>query len=165
MADTLTLFPNQRLEDMIAEFVAGLMRTPVDLRRREENRKQQDAERQQRSQEATQLSKETQRTGEEKLKQLNRWVEDRERAERLRRLAAAYAERSCTRSAQDKSEYKALIEWASRQADRRDPFVSEKSGSVLGRKRELTWYSRFVSRLTISRIVPSHRGRTVCCER
>ncbi len=36
--------------------------------------------------------------------------------------------------------YKAWVEWANQQADRLDPFVSEKPPSVLDRKHELHWW-------------------------
>jgi hypothetical protein len=75
-----------------------------------------------------------------KLEQLNKSVDDRERAERLRRFIAAYAEKSLSWPAEKQPQYQAWIEWATRQADRLDPFVLEKRPSVLDRKRELSWW-------------------------
>ena len=129
----------QRVENLIADFVAGLMRTAVALRRQEEERKRREAEQQRRAQEREQLRKDIQEE-EEKLKQFNQWVDDWERAERLRRFIAAYAEKTRSWSAERQPKYKAWIEWATRQADRIDPFVSEKPASVLDRKRELGYW-------------------------
>lgn len=129
----------QRIENVIADFVAGLMRTAVALRRQEEERKRREAEQQRRAQEREQLRKDIQEE-EEKLKQFNQWVDDWERAERLRRFIAAYAQKTGSWSVEKQSKYKAWIEWATRQADRIDPFVSEKPTSVLDRKRELGYW-------------------------
>jgi hypothetical protein len=127
----------QRVENLIADFVAGLMRSAVALRRQEEERKHREAEEQKRIQEREQLLKDIQEE-EKKLEQFNKWVDQWERVERLRRFIAAYAEKSRAWSAEKQSQYKAWIEWATRQADRIDPFVSEKPASVLDRKRELS---------------------------
>lgn len=129
----------QRVESLIAEFVAGLMRTVVALRRQEEARKQREAEEQRRAKEAVQLRQDIQEE-EKKLEQLNKWTDDWDRAERLRRFIAAYAEKSPFWSAEKQAQYKAWIEWATRQADRLDPFVLGKPSSVLDRKRELSWW-------------------------
>lgn len=129
----------QRIENVIADFVAGLMRTAVALRRQEEERKRRDAEQQRRAQEREQLRKDIQEE-EEKLKQFNQWMDDWERAERLRRFIAAYAEKTRSWSTEKQPKYKAWIEWATRQADRIDPFVSEKPASVLDRKHELGYW-------------------------
>jgi hypothetical protein len=126
----------QRVEAFIADFVAGLMRTAVALRRQEEERKRREAEQQKRAQEMTQLRKDIQYE-EKKLKQFNEWVDGWERAERLRRFITAYAERSGSWAAENQPRHKAWIEWATRQADRLDPFVSEKPPSVLDRQRDL----------------------------
>ena len=71
-----------------------------------------------------------------KLEQFNKWVDEWERAERLRRFIAAYVEKYQSWSAEKQPQYKAWIEWATRQADRIDPFVVEKPASVLDRKHE-----------------------------
>lgn len=126
----------QRVESRIADFVAGLMRTAVAQRRREEKRKRDEAEQQQRAEEAVHLRKAIEQE-EEKLKQLNRWMDEWEGAERMRRFIAAYAEKTSSWTGEKQSKYKAWIEWATRQADRIDPFVSEKPTSVLDRKHEL----------------------------
>jgi hypothetical protein len=126
----------QRIESLIADFLAGLMRTAVALRRQEEERKQREAEEKRRAQERVQLQKEIE-AEEKKLEQFNHWVDQWDRAERLRRFIAAYSEKSRLRSAEKQPEYKAWIEWATRQADRLDPFVAEKPASVLDRKHEL----------------------------
>ncbi len=126
----------QRIENHVAEFVAGLMRTAVAQRRHEEERKKREAEQQKRAQERAQLRKDI---GEEekKLEQFNNWVDLWERAERLRRFISAYADKTRSWPAEKQPHYKAWIEWATKQADRIDPFVSEKPESVLDRKHEL----------------------------
>lgn len=126
----------QRIENLIADFVAGLMRTAVALRRQEEERQQREANEQKREQERAQLQKDIQEE-EKKLEQFNKWVDEWERAERLRRFINAYAEKSRSWSAEKQPRYKEWIEWATRQADRIDPFVAEKPTSVLDRKHEL----------------------------
>jgi hypothetical protein len=126
----------QRLESLVGDFVAGLMRTAVAIRRQEEERKQREAEQDRRAREAEQLRKDIQEE-EKKLEQLNQWVESWEHAERLRRFIAVYAEKSISWSAEKQAQYKAWIEWAAKQADRLDPFVPEKPASVLDRKHEL----------------------------
>lgn len=126
----------QRVENLIADFVAGLMQTAVALRRQEEERRHREAEKERRAQQREQLRKEIQEE-EEKLEQFNQWMDDWERAERLRRFIAAYAEKTRSWSAEKQPKYKGWIEWATRQADRIDPFVSEKPASVLDRKHEL----------------------------
>jgi len=40
-------------------------------------------------------------------------------------------------AAEKQEKYKAWLEWAKKQADRLDPFVSERPASVLDRKHEL----------------------------
>jgi hypothetical protein len=127
----------KRIEDHVSDFVAGLMRTSAAQRRQEEERKKREAEQQKRAQERAQLRKDI---GEEekKLEQFNNWVDLWERAERLRRFISAYAEKTRSWSTEKQPHYKAWIEWATRQADRIDPFVSEKPASVLDRKGELT---------------------------
>jgi hypothetical protein len=128
----------QRIENLIPDFVSGLMRIAVALRRREEDRKRCEAEQQRRAQERAQLRKDIEEEG-KKLEQFNTWVDLSERAERmLRRFIAAYAGKTRSRSAEKRPEYNAWIEWATRQADRIDPFVFEKPTSVLDRKRELS---------------------------
>ena len=129
----------QRVEALIPEFVAGLMRTAVVQRRQEEAREQREADEKRRAQEATQLRQDIQ-VEEKKLEQFNKWVDNWERAERLRSFIAAYAEKSLSWSAEKQVEYQAWIAWAKRQADRLDPFVLEKPSSVLDRKRELSCY-------------------------
>jgi hypothetical protein len=129
----------QRLENLIPDFVAGLMRTAVSLRRQEEERKQREAEEQRRARERVQLQKDIQEE-EKNLEQFNKWVEEWERAERFRRFVAVYAEKSKSLSAEKQDQYKAWVEWASQQADRIDPFIAEKPKSVLDRKNELKWW-------------------------
>ena len=129
----------QRIESAIGDFVAGLMRTAVALRRQAEEQKQRELEQQKRAEEAIQLRKDIQEE-EKKLEQFNKWVDDWERAERLRRFIAVYAEKSHSWPAEKQAEHKSWIEWAQKQADRVDPFVSQKPASVLDRKRELNWW-------------------------
>lgn len=127
----------QRVESRVADFVAGLMRTAIAQRRREEKRKRDEAEKDRRARERAQLQKDIQEE-EEKLKEFDHWMDAWERAERMRRFIAAYAEKSSSWSAEKQPKYKAWIEWATQQADRADPFVSEKPPSVLDRKNELS---------------------------
>lgn len=126
----------QRVESLVGDFVAGLMRTAVAIRRQEDERRRREAERDRRAREAEQLRKDIQEE-EKKLEQLNQWVESWERAERLRRFIAVYAEKAASWPAEKQEKYKAWVEWATKQADRLDPFVSEKPASVLDRKHEL----------------------------
>lgn len=127
----------QRVENLIPDFVAGLMRIAVALRRKEEERKRREAEEQKRARERAQLQEEIQEE-EKKLKQLNTWIDEWESAERMRRFIAVYAKKTSSWIAEKQPKRKAWIEWATRQADRIDPFVSEKPASVLDRKRELS---------------------------
>lgn len=113
------------------------MRTAILERRQEEARKQREAERQRREREAVQLRQEIQQE-EKKLAQLNKWVDDWDRAEKLRRFVTVYARESASWPAEKQAQYKSWIEWATRQANRLDPFVIEKPTSVLDRKHELT---------------------------
>ncbi|MFB3922672.1 MAG: hypothetical protein ACE145_13180 [Terriglobia bacterium] len=126
----------QRIENLVPDFVAGLMRTAVAIRRQEDERKKREAEQQKRAQERAQLQKDIQEE-EKKLEQFNKWVDLFEQAERLRRFISAYAEKSRSWPAEKQPQYMAWIEWATKQADRLDPFVSEKPASVLDRKHEL----------------------------
>ncbi len=127
----------QRVESRIADFVAGLMRSALVQRRREEKRKRDEAEKERRARERAQLQKDIQEE-EEKLKEFDHWMDAWERAERMRRFIAAYVEKSSSWSAEKQPKYKAWIEWATQQADRSDPFVLEKPRSVLDRKNELS---------------------------
>jgi hypothetical protein len=113
-----------------------LMRTALAVRRLEEERTRREAEQQRRAQERAQLQRDIQEE-EKKLEQFNNWVDEWERAERLRRFIAVYAEKTRSWSAEKQPKYQAWIEWATRQADRIDPFVSERPASVLDRKHEL----------------------------
>ncbi len=126
----------RRIENLVPDFVAGLLRTAVALRRQEEDRKKHEAEEQKRRHERAQLQKDIQEE-ERKLEQFNNWVDLWERAERLRRFISAYAEKTRSWSTEEQPHYKAWIEWATKQADRLDPFVAEKPASVLDRKGEL----------------------------
>jgi hypothetical protein len=126
----------RRIENLVVDFVAGLLRTAVALRRQEEDRKKREAEEQKRRQEQAQLQKDIQEE-ERKLGQFNKWVDLWERAERMRRFISAYAEKSQSWPAEEQQHYKAWIEWATKQAARLDPFIREKPVSVLDRKGEL----------------------------
>jgi hypothetical protein len=64
-------------------------------------------------------------------------VESWEHPELLRRFVGPYAEKFISGSAEKQTQHKAWIEWAATQADRLDPFVSEKPACVLHRKHEL----------------------------
>lgn len=129
----------QRIENVIGDFVAGLMRTAVALRRQAEEKKRRELEERKRAEEAIQLRKDIQEE-EKKLEQFNKWVDDWEHAERLRQFIVVYTEKSRSWPSERQAEHKAWIEWAQKQADRLDPFVKEKPTSVLDRKRELSWW-------------------------
>jgi len=126
----------QRIETLIPDFAAGLIRMAVVLRQKEEERKRRELEEQKRAQELARLRKEIEEE-EKKLEQFNNWVENWERAEQMRRFIAAYAEKSQSWAAEKQPKYRQWVEWATRQADRLDPFVHEKPVSVLDRKHEL----------------------------
>ena len=126
----------QRVEKLIPDFVAGLMRTAVVLRRQEEERSRRELEQKKREQERAELRKQVE-AEEAKLAQLNQWVKSWEEAERLRRFIAVYAEKTKSGPPDSQPGHKAWIEWATREADRLDPFVTEKPASVLDRKHEL----------------------------
>ena len=112
------------------------MRTAVVLWRQEEERNRREAEQKRSEQERAELRKQIEEE-EKKLAQLNQWVKNWEEAERLRLFITAYAEKSQSWSAEKQPEHRERIEWAIREADRLDPFVSEKQASVLDRKHEL----------------------------
>jgi monoamine oxidase len=112
------------------------MRTAVVLRRQEEERNRRELEQKKREQERAELRKQVE-AEEAKLAQLNQWVKSWEEAERLRRFIAVYAEKTKSGPPDSQPGHKAWIEWATREADRLDPFVTEKPASVLDRKHEL----------------------------
>jgi predicted RNase H-like nuclease (RuvC/YqgF family) len=110
----------QRLENVVPEIVAGLMPTAVALRRQDEDRKREEAERERKAREREQLRKEIEEE-EKKLEHLNESVRSWDRAERMRRFIAIYAERSSVWPDKKQAESKAWIAWASEQAARMDP--------------------------------------------
>jgi len=130
----------QTLEKLIPDFVAGLMRIAVSLRQKEEGRKRQELEQQKRAQQLARLQKDIEEE-EKKVREFNGWIENWERAERMRRFISAYAEKSRSRPAEEQPRTREWIEWAGREADRLDPFVSEKPPSILDRKHELRYRS------------------------
>jgi hypothetical protein len=83
----------RRIENLVPDFVAGLLRTAVALRRQEEDRKKREAEEQKRRQERAKLQKDIQEE-ERKLEQFNKWVDLWDRAELPRRFISVYAEKS-----------------------------------------------------------------------
>jgi hypothetical protein len=70
----------QRIENLIPDFVAGLMRTAVVLRQKDEERKRRELEERKRAQELAQLRKDIEEE-EKKVKQFSSWLENWERAE------------------------------------------------------------------------------------
>lgn len=129
----------QRVESLITDFVAGLLRTAVALRRQKDEQRQQELERKRREEERWQLRQHIQEE-EKKIEQLDKWVDDWEHAARIRRFIKAYEEQSHLWPREKQEQYKVWIKWASEQADRLDPLVTEKPASVLDRKRELSWW-------------------------
>lgn len=126
----------QKLENMVAEIAACLMRTAVSLRRQDEERKQQEAEREKKAREREQLRKDIEEE-ERKLQHLNESLDAWDRAERMRRFIALYAEKAVGWPEEKQADSKAWIAWALEQADRMDPFVVEKPQSVLDHKQEV----------------------------
>ena len=126
----------QRIEPMIPDFVAGLIRIAVVLRQKAEDEKRRELARQKRAQELEKLRKDIEEE-EKKLKQFDDWLENWERAEQMRRFIALYAEKSESWPSEKQPKYREWIEWAHRQADRLDPFVLERPTSVVDRKHEL----------------------------
>lgn len=126
----------QRIEKLIPEFVATLMRAAAILRQREEERKQRELEEQKKALKLEQLRKDIEEE-EKKLEQFKRWLENWERAEQMRQFIAAYSEKSRSWPSEKQLKSREWIEWATRQADRVDPFVSDKPPSVLDRKPEV----------------------------
>ncbi len=124
----------QRVEELIPDFIAGLMRTAIVMRRHEEETKKREEERRQREQERMKL-REMIEAEKKKLEQLNQWMENWEKAERVRRFIAVYTEKTSTRAQEKQPQYKEWIAWANQQADRLDPFITEKPASVLDRER------------------------------
>jgi hypothetical protein len=112
------------------------MRTAIVLRRDEEEKNRRELEQQQRERERAELRKQIE-AEEAKVAQLDQWSKGWEEAERLRRFIAAYAEKAQTWPPDSQPKHKAWIEWATREADRHDPFVKDKPASVLDRKHEL----------------------------
>lgn len=126
----------RRVESLIPDFIAGMMRTALALRRAEEDRIRQENERQKREREREALRKLVAEE-ERKLEQFNEWMDNWERAERMRRFIAAYAAKTSSRAPENQPNYREWIEWANQQADRLDPFVAIKPASVLDRKNEI----------------------------
>ncbi len=114
------------------------MQTAIALCHQEDELKQREADQQKRAPKRAQLQKDIQ-VEEEKLEQFNKWVDAWERAELLRRFIAAYQDKSLPWGAQNQAEHEAWIEWATRQADRIDPFFSKKPESILDRKHEFDY--------------------------
>jgi predicted RNase H-like nuclease (RuvC/YqgF family) len=129
----------QRLENLIPDVIAGLIRTAVSLRKQEEDRIRREADEQRRTREREQLRKDI-KEEEEKLEEFQKRIESWDQADRMRRFIAAYEEKSRSWPAEKQKQYKAWVEWAHRQADRIDPLVPKKSASVLDRKHELIWW-------------------------
>jgi hypothetical protein len=129
----------KRLENLIPDVIAGLIRTAVSLRKQEEDRIRREADEQRRTREREQLRKDI-KEEEEKLEEFQKRIESWDQADRMRRFIAAYEEKSRSWPAEKQKQYKAWVEWAHRQADRIDPLVPKKSASVLDRKHELIWW-------------------------
>ena len=126
----------QKVEQLIPDFVAGLLRIAVVLRQKEEQRKKKELEEEKRARELAQLRQDIE-AEEKKIKEFEDWVESWERAERMRQFIAIYAEKTSSWPTEKQPKCRGWIEWATREADRIDPLVSEKPTSILDRKREL----------------------------
>jgi hypothetical protein len=130
----------QRIDRMIPDFIAGLMRIAVVLRQKADEEKKRELAEQMRARELAQLRKDIEEE-EKKLKQVDEWIENWERAEQMRRFIARYEAKSESWPAEERPKHREWIEWASREADRLDPFVLEKPDSVVDRKNELRRYA------------------------
>lgn len=129
----------QRVENLVPDFVAGLIRVAIATRRAEEESKRRQEEEQAKSRERATLRKSIE-AEEAKMAQLKQWMDSWEAAERIRRFAAAYSEWAASRPPEEQPRRKEWIEWAKNQAARLDPFVLDKPKSVLDRKDELRGY-------------------------
>jgi len=132
----------QQLENLVPEAVGAIMRKARDLRIREEQSKQEEIERQQRAKERAILAEQI-RKEEDKLKQLEGWVDAWWRAKQMREFISEL-EKNWAAEGHDLSPEATngqRLAWMKQQADRLDPFISTKPESVLDRKRELgAWY-------------------------
>jgi hypothetical protein len=129
----------QRVEDKIADLVAGMMQTAIQIRRDREECKRREEGQQKRAMERAQLQRDIQEE-EKKLEQLNKSFECWDRADRMRCFIKAYADKSGSWPKEKQSQRSAWIEWANQQADRIDPLVTKRPASVLDRKHELNWW-------------------------
>jgi len=129
----------QNLENMIPEAVGAIMREGRGIRIAEELRKKEEIVRQQRARERLILADEI-REEENKVKQLDGWVDAWIRAKQMREfiseLEKKWADEGRDLSLASNSGQR--ITWMKQQADRIDPFVAEKPSSVLDRKSELS---------------------------
>jgi len=126
----------QRIEKMIPDFVAGLMRIAVVLRQKAEEQNRRELAEQKRARELEKLRKDIE-AEEKKLKQFDEWLGNWERAQQMRRFISLYAAKSELWPADKQQEHREWIEWANREVDRLDPFVLKRPFSVVDRKREL----------------------------
>lgn len=129
----------QRVESLVEDFVAGLLRTAVSLRRQKEQRDREETARKRQEEERARL-RDLIQVEEKKLEELNNWMDNWERAGRMRRFIEAYAEQSRSWPSEEQVKCRAWIEWASQQADRIDPLITKKPTSVLDRKDEFRWW-------------------------
>jgi hypothetical protein len=126
----------QRVENLVPDFVAGLMRMAIAIQRAYEERKRLQEEQEARDLERATLRKMIEEE-EAKVAELTQCMEGWEEAERIRRFTAAYTYWAASRPAEEQPRRLAWIEWARCQAARLDPFVRDKPKSVLDRKNEL----------------------------
>ena len=128
----------QDIENMIPDAVGAIMREGRTLGIREEQRKQEEIVRQQRERERLTLADQI-REEENKVKQLDEWVDGWFRAKQLREFVSEL-EKIWSNEGHDLSPNGSSgqrIAWMKQQADRLDPFVADKPSSVLDRKGEL----------------------------
>ena len=96
----------QRVENLVPDFVAGLMRMAIAKQPADEERKRRQEEEQAREQERATLRKMIEEE-EAKMAELNRWMENWEEAERIRRLTAAYTDWAASRPAEEQPKRRA----------------------------------------------------------
>lgn len=139
LADT----PKQKLESMVAQAVAAIMRKGREQLIWEEKRRQEGIAELKRTEENARLAEKI-RAEEKKVREFESWVDAWSRAARMREFVEALE--NVWKKGSDileGSERAQKLLWMRQQADRIDPLVFEKPQSILDRKGELrSWEYR-----------------------
>ena len=126
----------RKLEDVIPEFVATLLRSAVELHRRTENRRQEELERQRLAAEREELRKQCS-AEKQRLHDLLDMSENWQRAHTIRNfLQACKAAAAQADSSQPREEFDRWYKWAEAQANWLDP-LTQSPPSILDRMDEL----------------------------